>query len=100
MKHSGTLGIRWVAIVVAVLGAATAASALWQWSVRSKINIIQQLSTLPDQSVVHLAGMVLAIDEATGRIWIQDRTGAIPIDLQTGQVLNRSLLLSINHTTT
>ncbi|MGC2619052.1 MAG: EAL domain-containing protein [Acidobacteriaceae bacterium] len=96
MERRGTPGIRWAAILVTVLGAATAASALWQWSVQSKISTIQQLSALPDRSVVHLSGTVLAIDEAAGRIWIQDPTGAIPIDLQNDQVLGRSLLESID----
>lgn len=96
MERSGTPGIRWAAILVAVLGAATAASALWQWSVQSKTSTIQQLAALPDRSVVQLRGTVLANEEATGRIWIQDQTGAMPIDLQNDQALGRSLLESFD----
>jgi diguanylate cyclase (GGDEF)-like protein len=96
MERRGTPGIRWAAILVTVLGAATAGSALWQWSVHSKVNTIPQLSALPDQTVVHLNGVVLATDGATGRFWIQDGTGALPIELPTGLAPSRSLLQSIN----
>jgi diguanylate cyclase (GGDEF)-like protein len=96
MERRGTPGIRWAAILVTVLGTATAGSALWQWSVHSRLNTIQQLTALPDQAVVHLNGVVLATDGATGRFWIQDGTGDVPIKLPIGLAPSRSLLQSIN----
>ena len=62
-----------------VLGAGIVCTALWQWSVLSRHNTIQELQDLPVHSAVHLIGVVTYVDEPGGRFWLQDETGAIPI---------------------
>ncbi|HEX4006893.1 MAG TPA: EAL domain-containing protein [Acidobacteriaceae bacterium] len=78
-------GIRWAAVLVAVLGAGTAGTALWQYSVQAKLTPIERLASLPDQSAVHLAGVVVAGSEIPGQFWIRDATGAMPIGLDPAQ---------------
>ncbi len=81
MSRSGFTGIRIAAILGPVLGAAVVCTALWQWSVLSRHNTIQQLEELPIHSAVRLIGVVTYADEPGNRFWVQDETGALPIPL-------------------
>lgn len=81
MKGGGTLGTRRAAILVPVLGVAIVCAAWWQWSARSKFNTIQQLQSLPERAAVRLAGTVISVDSAHVQFWMQDESGAIPIEL-------------------
>ncbi|MGA8108299.1 MAG: EAL domain-containing protein [Acidobacteriaceae bacterium] len=64
------------------LGVAIVCTALWLSYARSRHNTIQQLRYLPANSVVHLAGTVIQVDQPTHRFWIEDSTGAIPLPLE------------------
>ena len=95
MARSGVAGTRIAAILAPVLGAGIICIALWQWSVLSRHNTIQELQDLPVNSAVHLIGVVTYVDEPGGRFWIQDETGAIPIsanpvqaDVRAGQTIS------------
>ena len=76
-----TPGNRWAAILVPILGVAIVSAALWEWSARSKFITIQQLQALPANTVVNVAGTIVAVDSADTRFWIEDSTGAVPITL-------------------
>lgn len=79
MDRWGATCMRIVAILGAVLGAGALCVALWQWSVLSRRNTIQELQELPVNSPVRLIGVVTYVDGPGGRFWIQDETGALPI---------------------
>ncbi len=72
------------AMLVTALGAAIACTTVGQWSFLVRHNSIQQIQELPVDSVVHLVGVVIDADEAGGKYWIEDKTGALPIGLNPG----------------
>ena len=84
MERSGATGIRMAAMLVTALGAAIACTTVGQWSFLVRHNSIQQIQELPVDSVVHLVGVVIDADEAGGKYWIEDKTGALPIGLNPG----------------
>ena len=101
MARSGVAGTRIAAILAPVLGAGIICIALWQWSVLSHHNTIQELQDLPVQSAVHLIGVVTYVDEPGGRFWIQDETAAIPIAASPAQAgLHVGQTISIDATKT
>lgn len=61
------------------MAAAIVSASVWQFSVFSRHDPIQQLGHLPDNSVVHLIGTVIRADDSLHQVWIQDETGAVPI---------------------
>jgi diguanylate cyclase (GGDEF)-like protein len=73
---------RLAAFLVPALGAVIVCTALSLAYARSRHSQIQQLRTLPADSVVHLVATVIDIDRPGARFWIQDDTGAIPLPLQ------------------
>lgn len=81
MKRSGAPGIRLAAVLGFAFVAVIVSTVIWQSSVLSPRNTIQQLQDLPLNSSVHLIGVVTYIDRPGNRFWIQDETGAIPIDV-------------------
>jgi diguanylate cyclase (GGDEF)-like protein len=54
---------------------------VWQFSLFSRHNAIEQLGQLPDQSVVHVVGAVIRADKSLDHVWIEDATGAVPVSL-------------------
>ncbi|HEY1499647.1 MAG TPA: EAL domain-containing protein [Acidobacteriaceae bacterium] len=85
MSRKGLTGIRIAAILGPVLGAGIVSTALWQGSVLTRHNSIQELQDLPVNSAVHLVGVVTYVDGPGGRFWIQDETGAMPVSIRPGQ---------------
>jgi diguanylate cyclase (GGDEF)-like protein len=76
-------GIRplWLA---ATLGAAVTGSTLfvlWHMSVFSRRDTIRELQEAPLNSSVHLVAIVTYTDDPGNRFWIQDDSGAMPIDV-------------------
>ena len=84
MERRGAKGIRMGALLVTVLGIAIVCATLGQWSFLVRHNSVQQLHDLPASSVVHLVGVVIHADEAGGRYWIEDSTGAVPLTMNPG----------------
>jgi diguanylate cyclase (GGDEF)-like protein len=68
-------------VLVSALGAAIAATALWQCCVRAQDTSIQQLPHMPAGSSVHVEGAVIAVDPSSRQFWIEDGTGTLPIPL-------------------
>jgi diguanylate cyclase (GGDEF)-like protein len=85
MSRKGLTGIRIAAILGPVLGVGIVCTALWEWSVLSRHNTIQELQDVPVHSAVRLIGVVTYVDEPGQRFWIQDETGAMPISIERGQ---------------
>jgi diguanylate cyclase (GGDEF)-like protein len=54
-------------------------ASLWQFTLFSRHNPVQQLGALPDHSAVHLIGAVIRADAALDQVWIEDATGAVPV---------------------
>jgi len=81
MSRRSATGIRTAAILGVVLCTAIVCSALWQWSLLSGRDTIQELQDLPVNSAVRLIGVVTYVDQPGGRFWPQDETGALPISL-------------------
>lgn len=69
------------AVLGLVCGAAIVCTAIWQWSVLSRHDTIQQLQELPVNARVHLIGVVTYVDLPEKRLWLQDDTGAVAIPL-------------------
>jgi len=85
MSRKGLTGIRIAAILGPVLGVGIVCTALWEWSVLSRHNTIQELQDVPVHSAVRLIGVVTYVDEPGQRFWIQDETGAMPVSIERGQ---------------
>jgi diguanylate cyclase (GGDEF)-like protein len=79
MSRSSVTVTRFTAILGLVLGVGIFATTPCQGSALSKRNTVQELQTLPANSVVHLIGVVTYVDEAGKLFWLEDETGAVPI---------------------
>jgi diguanylate cyclase (GGDEF)-like protein len=79
MSRSSVTVTRFTAIFGLVLGVGSFATTPCQGSALSKRNTVQELQTLPANSVVHLIGVVTYVDEAGKLFWLEDETGAVPI---------------------
>jgi diguanylate cyclase (GGDEF)-like protein len=79
MSRSSVTVTRFAAIFGLVLGVGIFATTPCQASASSKHNTVQELQTLPANSVVHLIGVVTYVDEAGKLFWLEDETGAVPI---------------------
>jgi diguanylate cyclase (GGDEF)-like protein len=79
MSRSSVTVTRFTAILGLVLGVGIFATTPCQGSALSKRNTVQELQTLPVNSVVHLIGVVTYVDEAGKLFWLEDETGAVPI---------------------
>jgi diguanylate cyclase (GGDEF)-like protein len=66
---------------VGLLVAGTILAVLWRSPILSRHNTIQELQEAPINSVVHLVGIVTYADGPGSRFWIQDDTGAVPINV-------------------
>jgi hypothetical protein len=64
MSRSSVTVTRFTAIFGLVLGVGSFATTPCQGSALSKRNTVQELQTLPANSVVHLIGVVTYVDEA------------------------------------
>jgi diguanylate cyclase (GGDEF)-like protein len=85
MERRGAPEVRRPALVVTVLGAAIVCAAMWQGFARSKINTIQQLSSLPAGASVRLAGVVVFADDAHTHFRIRDATGNVALTVEQPQ---------------
>jgi len=79
MSRSSVTVTRFAAILGLVLGVGIFTTTPCQASASSKRNTVQELNTLPANSVVHLIGVVTYVDEAGKLFWLEDETGAVPI---------------------
>jgi diguanylate cyclase (GGDEF)-like protein len=78
MSRSSVTVTRFAAILGLVLGVGIFWATPCEASA-SKHNTVQELQTLPANSVVHLIGVVTYVDEAGKLFWLEDETGAVPI---------------------
>src|ERR1700722_20388715 len=78
MSRSSVTVTRFAAIFGLVLGVGIFWATPCEASA-SKRNTVQELQTLPANSVVHLIGVVTYVDEAGKLFWLEDETGAVPI---------------------